>query len=96
MFSDGPALDPIRAALIAAFIDVASPEARLLRLRVQHAGDAELLWNLRPAVMSAIASLHGEAHARELLARISPLFQDVLPDGLACKLRVGRGKLETA
>lgn len=79
--------ESIRAALIETLQGSTALSARTLMQRIQFAGDAERLWYLRPDAMSVLASLHGEAHAREALTRISTLFQDVLPDGLASKLR---------
>ena len=72
-------LERIRAALA----DALPPGTEMLAHRIEYAADAELLWNLRPEVMSVLSCRHGEAHARQVLDRISPLFQDVLPDGLA-------------
>jgi hypothetical protein len=79
--------ESIRAALIAALNGSTTTGARTLVARIQFAGDAENLWYLRPEAMSVLASLHGEAQARDALARISTLFQDVLPEGLASQLR---------
>lgn len=78
--------ESIRAALMETLNGAATPDALALIQRIRYASDAQRLWYLRPEVMSALASLHGEARAREALARISTLFQGVLPDGLACKL----------
>jgi hypothetical protein len=76
-------MERIRAALIEAL----PPGAHHLAHCIEYAGDPVLLWNLRPEVMSVLSRRHGEAHARQVMARISPLFQEVLPDGLATTLR---------
>jgi hypothetical protein len=76
--------DSIRAALIEPLRGVSTTDARILIQRIEYAGDAQQLWYLRTEAMGVLASLRGEAHARETLTRISELFQDVLPDGLAC------------
>lgn len=78
--------ESIRAALMETLNGAATPDALALLQRIRYESDAQRLWYLRPEVMSVLASLHGEAHAREALARISSLFQGVLPNGLACKL----------
>ena len=84
-------IDVIRAALLEVLDRVQTPDSRALMVRVLCAGDAERLWYLRPQAMSVLASWQGEALARQTLARISVLFQDVLPEGLASQLRaVGR------
>lgn len=85
----GERTESIRAALIDTLADSASQRAHSLRLRIRYAGDPQLLWYLRPEVMSVLATQHGEAHARVVLSRISPLFRDVLPDGLASRLGGG-------
>jgi len=54
-----------------------------LLLRIQHALDAERLWYLRGDLMQALAYKHGEQPAAEQLARISAMFQGVLPPSLA-------------
>ena len=83
--------DVIRSAMLECLAGLPCPNARALMLRIHCAGDAEHLWYLRPETMSVLASRHGEALARQTLARISVLFQDVLPEGLASQLRaVGR------
>jgi hypothetical protein len=85
--SHAAATETIRSALLGALAGSANPGARSLSHRIHFAPDAERLWHLRPEAMSVLAVVHGEARAREALAGISTLFQDVLPDGLACKLR---------
>ena len=77
----------IRAAMLEALEGLAAPEARALMRRILGAGDAERLWYLRPEAMSILASAHGEAFARQTLARLSVHFKDVLPAGLASELR---------
>ncbi|MDB5874972.1 MAG: hypothetical protein JWQ07_4414 [Ramlibacter sp.] len=77
----------IRSAMLEALEALACPAARALMLRILCAGDAERLWYLRPEAMSVLASHQGEALARQTLARISVLFRDVLPEGLASQLR---------
>ena len=76
-------MERIRAALTEAL----PPGAHGLAHCIEYAGDAEQLWNLRPEVMSVLSCRHGEAHARQVLAGISPLFEDILPAGLASMLR---------
>ena len=80
-------IDVIRSALLEVLDAVQTPDSRALMVRVLCADDAERLWYLRPHAMSVLAALHGEANARQTLARISVLFQDVLPEGLASQLR---------
>ena len=79
--------ESIRAAMVAAFAGADTPATRALLHRLRYAGDAERLWYLRPEAMSVLCALHGEARAREALARISAMFKDVLQDGLAAHIR---------
>ncbi|HSH91819.1 MAG TPA: hypothetical protein VK996_17675, partial [Ramlibacter sp.] len=80
-------IDVIRSALLEVLDAVQTPDSRALMVRVLCADDAERLWYLRPHAMSVLASWQGEAVARQTLVRISVLFQDVLPEGLASQLR---------
>lgn len=75
--------ESIRAALTESLNGAATPNALALMQRIRHANDVQSLWYLRSEAMSVLASLHGEACAREALTRISTLFEGVLPDGLA-------------
>jgi hypothetical protein len=79
--------ETIRRAFTESLQATNGPAARGLSLRVQCAVDAVQLWHLRPEAMRVLASLHGEAQASAALARITDLFQGVLPDGLDCRLR---------
>ena len=76
----------IRAAMLAALDDACPHIAETVVRRIRHAGDAERLWHLRCEVMSVLASALGEARARDRIRKISVLFQEVLPHGLASQL----------
>lgn len=79
--------EQIRIALLAALQGTPAQASHNLVLRIRHATDPQVLWYLRPELMRVLAASQGEARARQILARISPLFHDVLPDGLASQLR---------
>ena len=91
----GPALathqertEALRSAMLEALAGIGpAPEARALMHRIHFAGDAVCLWYMRPEVMSMLASHHGEAVARQTLARLGIHFQGILPQGLASQLR---------
>ena len=74
----------VRQAMLAALGDPCCAPG--LRLKVQHAADAECLWHLRNELMAALAARHGEAAAAGHLARLTPLFRNLVPQGLACRL----------
>ena len=53
--------------------------------RIQYADDLQALWYLRGDLMGALAALHGEARAREIIRDISGQFQGLLPRGLSSR-----------
>jgi hypothetical protein len=79
-------LEPIRRAMLAALGARVAQPYTILAPRIAHAVDAERLWYLRGELMQALASMHGEQRARSELERITELFRDVLPQGLAAGL----------
>ena len=93
-FGPGPApalhrqrTEAVRAAMLEALAGTDQPAARSLVIRVHCAADAVGLWYLRPEVMSVLAARHGEAAARQTLARLGVHFRDILPEGLASRPR---------
>ena len=56
--------------------------------RVRFAPDVQGLWYARTDVMAILANTHGETIAREKMARISRLFNGLVPKSL-----LGRGGL---
>jgi hypothetical protein len=78
----------IRAAMLAALDDGASRDDRRqrLQLRMHLAQDAPGLWALRGELMTVLAGSRGEAFAVAELLRLTGLFRDVLPQGLASSL----------
>ena len=53
--------------------------------RIRYANDIHALWYLRGDLMAALASMHGEAVARQKMASISSQFQGLLPGGLSSR-----------
>ena len=53
--------------------------------RIRYAQDLHALWYLRGDLMAALASLHGESRAREIMLGISDEFDGLLPGGLASR-----------
>ena len=53
--------------------------------RIRYANDIQALWYLRGDLMGALASMHGEAAAREKMGSISAMFQGLLPGGLSSR-----------
>ncbi|WP_427912151.1 hypothetical protein ACPWT1_16080 [Ramlibacter sp. MMS24-I3-19] len=56
-----------------------------LTRRIRYAGELQGLWYLRGDLMAAVASMYGEAIARERLREVSELFQGLLPGGLSSR-----------
>lgn len=81
-------LHEIRMEMLAALGDVAEKRFPLVQLRVTYASDIDDLWYLRGDVMAAIASLRGEAVAKEKLHQISTMFVGLVPHNLTNKCSV--------
>jgi len=56
-----------------------------LTRRIRYAGELQGLWYLRGDLMAAVASMYGEAIARDRLREVSDLFQGLLPGSLATR-----------
>jgi hypothetical protein len=50
--------------------------------RIRYANDIHGLWYLRGDLMGALASMHGEAAARQKVASITAQFRGLLPGSL--------------
>ncbi|MDZ7892243.1 MAG: hypothetical protein U5L73_10875 [Rhodoferax sp.] len=81
-------LHEIRSEMLAALGDVAEKHFPLVQLRVTYASDIDDFWYLRGDVMAAIASLRGEAVAKEKLLQISTMFIGLVPHNLTNKFPV--------
>ena len=53
--------------------------------RIRYADNVKDLWYLRGDLMHALATLRGEAAAREAIASITEKFQGLLPGGLSSR-----------
>jgi len=87
MSEAGAGLEPIRRAMLQALGHPVPQAHTILLPRIVHAVDAQRLWHLRSELMHALATMHGEQQAACELERISEMFGDLLPDGLACAFR---------
>ena len=74
--------EDIREAMLALLGDAGPKHHEEVSRRIRLANDIEALWYLRAHLMVALAGVHGEVAARELLARISTQFQGRLRGGL--------------
>lgn len=81
----------IRRAMLDALGESVAPRFATLKLRIEHAEDTERLWYLRSELMQALAFMHGELRAASELVRVTEMFHEVLPKGLASCLAKRRG-----
>lgn len=81
----------IRCAMLEALGEAVPPRYAVLMLRIEHAEDTERLWYLRSELMQALASMRGELRAASELVRITEMFHEVLPRGLASCVAKRRG-----
>ena len=75
----------IREAMLDALGPGNSAECVQIRRRIRFARDIEGLWYLRGELMAALATLQGEAAARQKIDSLSTLFQGLLPGGLGSR-----------
>ncbi len=84
-----PTADPAHLAMErirTAMLDLLGEDGRCahpaLVRRVRYAADPEALWFARSDLMAVLASLHGEARAREQVEAVSGMFTGLLPASL--------------
>ena len=56
--------------------------AIIVRRRIRYADSVESLWFLRGELMAVLSRSKGEARALEMIASVSDMFDDLLPEGL--------------
>jgi hypothetical protein len=76
-------LEEARAAMFEALGEAGDSRRATLLLRIRQAADARSLWELRPAVMEAVARLHGEWEGRRRIAQVTEKFEGLLPHARA-------------
>lgn len=77
--------EDIRESMLAALGDAGPKHFPQITRRIRYAGDIQALWYLRGDLMAALASMHGEALAREKIASLTQQFQGLLPAGLTSR-----------
>ena len=78
-------IEDIRDDMLATMGEAGAKKFTPLARRIQYAQDLQALWYLRGDLMAALASLHGEARARDIIRALSDQFQGLLPGGLASR-----------
>ena len=74
--------EDIRESMLDVLGDTGPKHFPQVTRRIRYANDIQALWYLRGELMGVLASMHGEARAREKLASITAQFQGLLPNGL--------------
>ena len=77
------ALRDAREAMLDALGEAGGRTRATLQLRIRNARDARDLWHLRPALMDAVAQMHGEWEGRKRLAEVTQKFEQLLPEARA-------------
>ncbi len=75
-------MEDIRESMLALLAEVGEQRAPHVTRRVRYAPDVHSLWYLRGDLMAVLASVQGEAVAREKIVALSQLFEGILPEGL--------------
>jgi hypothetical protein len=77
--ASGEQMEAIRDAMLAALGEAGAARRPGLAARIRFCREADTLWALRGELMDVSSQLHGEATARKLLARVTALFDNVVP-----------------
>jgi hypothetical protein len=77
----------VRQAMLDSLGYPAPPGCNALAQRIRYAGNTQQLWHLRGELMQALALQRGEGWAAGELGRITQLFDQGLPRGLASCVR---------
>lgn len=83
-------LEPVRQAMLAALGDDGAQANPRLKHRLMYVHDAHALWYARAEMVAVLSSLHGEVKAVEMVRRLTPVFDGLLPRGLMDSTRSGR------
>lgn len=79
------AIADIQTAMLGALSESGTKKFPAVSRRIQYAADLQALWYLRGDLMGALAALHGECQAREVILDISDQFQGLLPSGMSTR-----------
>jgi len=79
------AVERVREAIQDALFEQLGEDGFELKVRVRFARDIEGLWYLRPEIMNAIATQHGEAAAHVCMTRLTLLFKGHHPGAKASR-----------
>ena len=75
-------IEDIRDLMLGMLEGLEGTRVTTLMRRINYASEVAALWFLRGDLMYLLASVHGETVAREMIASVSEMFEDLLPPGL--------------
>ncbi|MDE2605133.1 MAG: hypothetical protein KGL68_04335 [Burkholderiales bacterium] len=78
-------MEDIREAMLTLLTQPGDKQHATVTRRVRYANDIQALWYLRGDLLAALASVHGEAAARQQLQTVTRMFQGLLPGGLSSR-----------
>lgn len=74
--------EDIREAMLGLLSEAGGRQFANVTRRVRYANDIQALWYLRGDLLAALATVHGEAAARQKVQRVTRMFQGLLPGSL--------------
>jgi hypothetical protein len=74
--------EDIREAMLVVLGESGPKQFPQITRRIRYASDIQALWYLRGDLMGALAAMHGEVAAREMIHSITRRFRGLLPNGL--------------
>ncbi|MBC5783488.1 hypothetical protein H8N03_11080 [Ramlibacter sp. USB13] len=77
--------EDIREAMLSLLSEAGGRQFANVTRRVRYANDIQGLWYLRGDLLAALASVHGEAVARQKVQRVTRMFQGLLPGSLTSR-----------
>jgi hypothetical protein len=77
--------EDIRESMLAVLGETGPKNFPQITRRIRYANDIQALWYLRGDLMAALASIHGEAAAREKISSLTAQFRGLLPNGLSSR-----------
>lgn len=69
------ALERVRKAMLLVLEEYGGEDHYRLDMKINFAREIAELWYLRPELMQAVASVHGEEVARDCVAKVTALFK---------------------
>jgi len=78
-------IEDVRESMLACLGEPGQKNFPQITRRIRYAGDIHALWYLRGDLMGALASMHGEAAARQKVASITNQFRGLVPGGMTAR-----------